>query len=264
MILSPVAVEHCSRFIDGWLPGAMFPSEVAWLLSAVVHSRAEVLIECGRQDGVSTEMLATFLKDTGTKLISIDFASDPVCAQRARERVTGLDVELVSGDLHLEVPRLLQTHRGKHIAILQDAAKGWEGLATLLASATSSDDVVMIAQHNLHLGHVTRSLFQHLAMHPCYIEHTDDAGSLSGLLIEERKTVRERSPNRPIDHTSLGVMTVGDAQRAFIRDSFITLRRVYRTWNPAKVVTAWAKGDYGYVVRLTKRAPYSLARFMAR
>jgi hypothetical protein len=87
MIILPATVAHCPRFIDDWLPGAMFPFEVAWLLSVVALSRAEILIKCGRQDGVSTEMLATYLKDTGVRLISIDFESDPLCAQRARERI---------------------------------------------------------------------------------------------------------------------------------------------------------------------------------
>ncbi len=257
------AVDYCRGFIESWLPGAMYPSEIAWFIDNFERSGCDVLIECGRQDAVSTEVLAAFFHGSGTKLISIDFDENPVRARRARERVQGYDVELVSGDIHLEVPRILRRCEGRKVAVLQDGPKGWEGLATLLAAAIS-DEVVMIAQHNLHHGHVTRAVFQMLSLHPSFLEHTEAYDRYRPLIAAEREALRAKNPNRPMDHTSLGVMLTDPAQKRYIEDSFRLLKAVYGPWNPARVVSAWTRDDFGYVERVRKRSRFTPARFKAR
>src|SRR5262245_2985023 len=132
-------IEHCREFIESWRPASMFPSEMAWLIENVERAGCDLLVECGRHEGVSTEVLASYFWGSGTSLISIDFEEDRRRARRARERLRQYDVELVSGDVHVEVPRILKRSPGKKIGVLQDAAKGWEGLTTLLAAAVSKN-----------------------------------------------------------------------------------------------------------------------------
>jgi hypothetical protein len=257
-------ITHCQAHLERWLPGAMFPSEVAWFLDHFDRVAASVLIECGRQDAVSTEMLGTYLEGRDARIVSIDFDNDAERARKAHDRVARLrNVELVTGDIHVMVPELIARYPHERIAILQDGPKGWEGLSTLLAAATV-DNVVMVAQHNLHLGHKSRSLFQHIALHPAYIENSPDRDRYRTLHIDERAIISQKMPNRPIDHTSLGVLVVDEPQRTFITDSFTTLRRTYGPWNPQRVADAWRRRDYGFVSRLRKSSRYTLARFKAR
>ena len=61
---------------------------------------------------------------------------DVVIVQPEVDLVAWFDAELVSGDIHIEVPRILRRCGGKRVAVLQDGPKGWEGLATLLAPLT--------------------------------------------------------------------------------------------------------------------------------
>jgi hypothetical protein len=241
----------------------MYPSEIAWFIDNFERSGCDVLIECGRQDGVSTEVFAEFFRGSGTALISIDFDEDPLRARRARERVRGYDIELVSGDVHEEVPRILRRCAGRKVAVLQDGPKGWEGLATLLAAAVS-DEVLMIAQHNLHQGHVTRAVFQTLSLHPTFVEYAEGHDRFEPLIAAEREALRTKNPNRPLDHTSLGVMLTDPVQKRLIEESFRVLKSEYGPWNPARVVSAWKRDDFGYVGRLRKRSRFTPARFKAR
>ena len=257
------AIDHCRGFIESWHPGAIYPSEIAWFIDNFERSGCDVLIECGRDDGVSTEVLAAFFQGSGTTLISVDFDPDPVRARRARERVRGYDAELVTGDIHIEVPRILRRCAGRKIAVLQDGPKGWEGLVTLLAAAVS-DDVGLIAQHNLHQGHVTRAVFQMLSLRPSFVEHAEGHERFEPLIAAEREALRAKNPNRPLDHTSLGVMLTDTIQKRFIEESFQLLKRVYGPWNPERVVSAWKHEDFGYVGRLLARSRFTLARFKAR
>ncbi|MBK6880138.1 MAG: hypothetical protein IPH01_05045 [Elusimicrobia bacterium] len=230
-IIFPDPINHCARYVDAWLPGAMFPSEIAWFLHHFVASGADSLIECGRQDGVSTEIFADYFKDTGVKVISIDFDRDGARAAAARRRLTKYDVELVAGDIHVEVPKILKNTGARQPAILQDGPKGWEGLATLLAAAVTPS-VRLVAQHNLHKGHQSRSLFQHIALRPCFIENSQHWGKYKDLINLEHQTIARMTPNRPTNHTSLGVMITDDAQKDFIRESFVSLKSFYGPWNP--------------------------------
>ncbi len=261
--LLPDPLKHCASSIDRWRPYAIYPSELAWFLDHLVRSECDTIIECGRFDGVSTEILAQFVLGSGRKVISIDLEIDAEQATQARQRLTGYDVELVAGDVHSEVPRLLGRLAGKSVAVLQDAAKGWEGLATLLA-ASVADNVGLVAQHNLHRGHVTRSLFQHLSLHPAFIEHSPDRQRYQKLLDDEREFIASRPPHRALDHTSLGVMITDRVQKGVITDSFETLRRLYGPFNPKRVVAAWARGDFMAIRRIALRARFTLARFKPR
>ena len=69
------APELVDAVFDSWLPGAMFPSELFWLHRVLMEADVDHVVECGRQDGVSTWTLATLLASTDVAISSIDFAS---------------------------------------------------------------------------------------------------------------------------------------------------------------------------------------------
>ncbi len=59
-------------------------------------------------------------------------------------------------------------------------------------------------------------------------------------------------------------MLTDTVQKRFIEESFRVLKSVYDPWNPARVVSAWKRDDFGYVGRLRKRSRFTPARFKAR
>lgn len=247
-----------------WLPGAMFPTEVLWLERAVRRAAVDLVIECGRQDGVSTWVLGTLLRGSGTEILSIDFDDDAGRLAKTRQLLADLPVTCVSGDIHVQVPTLLRERRGRRIAVVQDGPKGWEGLATLLAAA-HEPDVVLIAQHNLQRGHVTRTVFEMLSLDPCFPET-----ALAGDTEFERLRAREvdelarRTPNRPLDHTSLGVIELDDERRRHLVAAIDVIGRRFAPWDPRRVRAHWDRGDLAYCSRLRSRARFTPARSKRR
>lgn len=252
------------EIFERWLPGAMFPSELVWLERVVRRSGAEVVIECGRQDGISTWTLASRLAGTGVHIESIDFDDDADRLARARALLDGLDANCVSGDIHAEVPRLLDVHRDRRVAVVQDGPKGWEGLATLLAAA-HRPQVCLVAQHNLQLGHRSRTAFGLLALRPAFLEvAAPDDEELGILRDRERDELAQRAPNRPVDHTSLGVIELDPPARDHLVAGVELLRRTMTPWDPVAVLRHWDAGDFGYVGRLRARQRYTHARLKRR
>lgn len=257
-----------SAFLDevfaSWLPGAMFPSELVFLEQAIRRSGAEVVIECGRQDGVSTWTLATLLAGSGVHIDSIDFDDDRRRLARARERLDGLDATCVSGDIHAEVPRLLHEHRERRVAVVQDGPKGWEGMGTLLAAA-HRPQVCLVAQHNLHLGHRSRTAFQMVALRPAFLEvAAPDDQELAALRAREVDEIARRTPNRPVDHTSLGVVELDGPAREHLVDAVALLRWQMAPWDPRAILRHWDEGDVGFASRVRARQRYTPARFKRR
>lgn len=249
--------------IDAWLPGAMFPSELSWLLESVVDQGCTAVVECGRQDGVSTELLGRYLTPRKIKLYSIDFDDNADRARQSRERVKDLMVECVSGDIHAQAPQLLNRLKGKRVCIVQDGPKGWEGLTTILA-ASQLEQVVLIAQHNLHLGHKSRELFQFLDPRPAFVDESARKDVYASLRTLEMKEFEKKTPNRQLDHTSLGVMPINTFQREKLAHSFDLMKGSYGLWNPKTVYEAWKKGDFDILTRLKARRRYTFARFQKR
>lgn len=252
-------LAECVRSFAGhgarWRPGAIYPEELAWLVWHFREMGCTTLIECGRQDGVSTEILAESLPKS--RIVSIDLDADPARAAAAEQRLARhRNVELLTGNVHRVVPQLLQAHPDERIAVVQDAAKGWEGLGTLLAAALF-DNVALVAQHNLHEGHQTRDLFLALAAAPCFLEQAPDAPP-------EAMALRPRESNRPTDHTSLGVLRMEPEQRRAVLFSCATMARSYGPWNPCRIRAAWLRGELDAVERITSRARFTWARFKRR
>lgn len=101
-------------------------------------------------------------------------------------------------------------------------------------------------------------------LRPSFVEYAEGHDRFEPLIAAEREALRAKNPNRPLDHTSLGVMLTETVQKRFIEESFRVLKPVYHPWNSAQVVTAWKHEDFGYVGRLRRRSRFTPARFKAR
>jgi hypothetical protein len=256
----PSRDEVADGALERWLPGAMFPSEVLWLAARIEAAGVDTVIECGRQDGISTWTLATLLRHAGVQVLSIDFDDDRERLERVRASLDGLPVTCVSGDVHVQVPTLLREHAGGTFAVVQDGPKGWEGMATLLA-CVEEPDVRLVAQHNLHLGHVSRTAFEMVALRPAFLEEAATADELVATLRRrEPEVLRAREPNRPLDHSSLGLIELDEPARRHASEALEVLRPITRPWDPLVVAAHWRRGDLGHVARVRSRARFGPAR----
>jgi hypothetical protein len=240
----------------------MYPSEMIWLSEYVASHGVDVLIECGRQDGVSTRTLGELLgKDT--TILSIDFDEDRARLESVKESLRGLNIVCVSGDIHQRVPELLRQYAGRRIAVVQDGPKGWEGLSTLVAAAHSKD-VVLIAQHNLHKGHRSRAYFQLLASNPAFLEY--DATAVLAQRIRAREQTDDgfvRS-NREVDHSSLGICSLKGNLRQAVLENAHELDGVMGPWSALATERAWNAGRFSRVTKLRSRQHFSWYRFKRR
>ena len=120
-------------------------------------------------------------------------------------------------------------------------------------------DAIGDAEHNLHVV-----LGEHDGKTKLLGDAVHSSDRFEPLIAAEREALRAKNPNRPMDHTSLGVMLTDAVQKRFIEESFRVLKPVYGPWNPARVVAAWKHDDFGYVGRLRTRSRFTPARFKAR
>ncbi len=254
--------EKLERYVDDWLPGAMFPSEVWWLYRNILESGAEILIECGRQDGFSTRLLGEVLKGTNVHIYSIDFDEDKERLKSVKEMLSSYKVTCVSGDIHKRVPELLREHRDKRIAVVQDGPKGWEGMCTLLA-CIYDHKIVLCAQHNLHKGHRSREFFQLISNGPTFLEYSDNK-DIIGLRNKEMTRLIDKNSNRELNHSSLGIFKLEDHNKTQVIQNIESLKTWVGVWDPAEAAKAWKGNDFGYVSNLRAKQRYSLYRFKKR
>jgi hypothetical protein len=59
-------------------------------------------------------------------------------------------------------------------------------------------------------------------------------------------------------------MLTDHPQKEVIVESFRLLKPLFGPWNPAPVVAAWSRDDFGYVTRLRRWTRLTPARFKAR
>lgn len=254
--------EFFQKRAEEWLPGAMFPSEIWWLYKNIVAAKPDILIECGRQDGYSTYLLAQLLSEHGIKIYSIDFDEDKARLAGIVAKLAGYNVECVSGDIHIKVPELLLANKDKRIAIVQDGPKGWEGIATLMA-ATLGFNVVLCAQHNLHRGHLSRKYFQLVSRGATFLEFSDEA-EIKALREKEIGFLATKNSNRDLDHSSLGVSIINDDVRGLIRENIVFLDGHLGVWSAVSTLAQWESGKFDHVSRIRQRQKYRLYRFKQR
>jgi hypothetical protein len=222
------------------LPGAMYPAELEWLKIAIENEKVDLLIECGRQDGASSRWYHENL--IGLEVYSIDLDDRPDVLENSTKNLAGTNVKAVTGDVFVEVPLIVRRNPSRRIGIIEDAVKGWPGLALLL-SCVFYENVVLIAQHNNHVGHKTRDFWLNLTKNKAFLESSDNydiskslekwIGSLND---------QEIKPNRETDHSSLAVMGLDTGRRALVIDKVLNSIDQFGLWNPIKLRAAHCDG----------------------
>lgn len=108
----------------------ILPSELLALLSAMVATQVEIMIEAGTCKGETAAMIARFFKGSGVEFYTID--NDFLqyeqksgwlsLAQKRLRAINGTDgiVRMLRGDALIEIPPLLRRHRGRRIGIFMD------------------------------------------------------------------------------------------------------------------------------------------------
>jgi hypothetical protein len=134
--------------VEQWVDGAIFPCELTFFLATCRVRKVSAIIESGRQDGFSTEILARFGQHYGVDIYSIDHEVDRERAQRCRARLHGLPVNLLKGDAYELVGRQVNALTGHPIALLVDGPKGWAALSMIAAALRPH--LAVCALHNLY------------------------------------------------------------------------------------------------------------------
>lgn len=116
------------------------------------------------------------------------------------------EVLSLKGDMHIALSHLLE-HTSKacrRICVFNDAAKGFEGLATLFKNAIKYQPA-LIAQHNLHEGHKSREVFKGISRDlPVFLE--DDFSNITDYYHSDIAHFSKNQLNRQLYPTSLGVL----------------------------------------------------------
>lgn len=237
-----------------WLSGAMYPPELEWLRQRVKESGAEILIECGRQDGASARWFHENLP--GVKIYSIDLDDRPDILANSKKNLEGTNVEAITGDVFVQVPAIIRANSTQRIAIVEDAVKGWPGLCMLL-STVFYGNVVLVAEHNLHEGHRTRSFWKKIGGNNVFLEDSADveiAGSLKKWI--KANTELAGLSCRATEVSSLGIIQLTEDTRTRILDEVLRNLSVFSRWNPLKFRACHGGNEAGFSGRNFKMEYY--------
>lgn len=131
-----------------WLTGAIFPTELVFFMAKCELLGVKNIIECGRQDGYSTEVLAEFVEERGGQLISIDWELEVERAAACRKRLERYkNLSLEKGDAFAVFPGLLPRVDNQPYACLFDGPKGWPAALLGLGSALNPN-LKLLSMHN--------------------------------------------------------------------------------------------------------------------
>ncbi|MHC4052578.1 hypothetical protein [Bradyrhizobium sp. 25ACV] len=244
--------------VERWVEGAIFPCEMAFFIATCIANDIECVIESGRQDGYSTEILGDWASRGGQKIVSIDLELEPERAALCRERLAKWPIELVKGSAYEEFGRHASAQAGRKLALLADGPKGWPAIS-MLAAATS-ESVRVVALHNLIVGCQERRYLQELGGgSDIFYETAIPAPGPRWRQLRERELsiATKAQAARSLEASSLGVLVLDEARRS-------KFRRVWRTefglHQPAVVRTLWASGMYAAATKLYGLSYRILAR----
>jgi hypothetical protein len=200
-----------SGCVEAWVEGAIFPSEMAFLLAVCEAERLEAVVESGRQDGYSTEILGRWAARRAAQIVSIDLETDAEKARRCRERLKSLPLALVKGNAYAEIPAAVRRLRGTPTAILLDGPKGWPAVSIVAASL--EPHVSMVAFHNFSVETPQRRWFASLGGR-FYEDVIPDPGpNWDELRRREIAHVSRLGGVRSLERSSLGILVL-DPERA--------------------------------------------------
>lgn len=218
--LFAAALQHWSRraldlgWVEAWVEGSIFPCEMVFFLARALERGVGTIVESGRQDGISTENLGHFARETGVRVVSVDLEEDAERAAACRRRLAPYPLEIVKGNAFSEVPRAVAGGKGG-VALLIDGPKGFPALA-MGFGCTVFPHVRTLAFHNLDMGGPLRPfVLERASRAPFYEDDVGEAGrAWADLRAHEERTLAQSGARRSLETSSLGVLDIDDATRA--------------------------------------------------
>lgn len=247
---SRIALDH--DWIGAWREGAIFPCEMVFFLARCDEAGIRVVVESGRQDGISTAILGFWAKEAGGAVHSVDLEEDAARAEACRARLAHLPLHLVRGNAFVEIPRLVRRAEAP-TALLIDGPKGWPALAMAYGLARTST-LQLIALHNLTEGGTWRAQFQALAGPGAFYEQLAHAGP-NWTALRQAEVERLFGSARSLEASSLGVM---DVERAGRQRLARMVRPAFGVSQPPLLAAGWSLGAFGatrYLFSASARLP---------
>lgn len=206
------------KWVAQWVEGAIFPTEMVFLLATCESLGIGYIIESGRQDGYSSQILGEFARRTGVKVASIDYEEDKERGRRCRERLAEYPIDLRVGNAFALLGAMVDEAGRAPIALLIDGPKGF-GALSLAAAVTADPRVLLLAMHNLDPGTGYRRMLESASGRPLFYEEALEhpGGAWRRLREVEHEHCMKISARRSLDHSTLGVVQIGDAERAALR-----------------------------------------------
>jgi hypothetical protein len=244
-------------YVDRWIEGAIFPSEMAFFLASCDVERVRVVVESGRQDGYSTEILGDWASRNGAQIISIDLEQDAARAAVCRQRLARWPIEVIKGSAYAEFGRWMRRRSDRRVAFLADGPKGWPAISMMSAAAT--EYLQIAALHNLNVGTGERNFFEEIGDRSVFYEDAIIKPGPRWLALREQelRDTRATETARSLDVSSLGVLVLDADRRRKFRNAW---RPEFGFHQPAIVRTLWNIGGlaastklYGLSYRLLGR-----------
>lgn len=211
--LADLVEEYARRALDEdwvgqWRLGAINPRELVYFLARCRAANITRIIESGRQDGISTGILAAGAAPFGALVVSIDWEADAQHAMKCRRSLRGhQNLRLVKGDAAEEIPRALATTSDQPTALLIDGPKNFEGLALLFAAA-QAPGVRILSLHNLSPTSRVRGVLRRVGRgQPTFFEEEClDSEAWQRLTQVEAECLTKLSRRYRRDWSSLGIV----------------------------------------------------------
>lgn len=109
---------------EQYLERGIFNSELFLALCLIIESKCEIVIDSGRANGFSTEILAKYLSPLGVKVISIEFEKNKTSEQVVSRLSRYKNLNCIYGNSIRVIPRIIKGNSDKRIAVMLDGPKG--------------------------------------------------------------------------------------------------------------------------------------------
>ncbi|MBK5957174.1 hypothetical protein CCR97_02990 [Rhodoplanes elegans] len=233
-------------YVERWVEGAIFPSEMAFFIAVCSVAGVDRVIESGRQDGYSTEILGDWASHNGRQIASVDLEHDAARAAACRQRLAHLPIQLVKGSAYEEFGRLVRDRAGRRLALIADGPKGWPAISMMAAGV--DDRVEVVALHNLIPGSAVRELFERLGGPQTFYERAlNDPGPRWQELRAREIAFAGGTAARSLELSSLGVLRLDDTNRSLFTNAW---RTEFGLHQPAMVRALWQLGAYSAATKL--------------
>jgi hypothetical protein len=222
-------------WVERWTEGAIFPREMVFFLAVCDAHDVRVIVESGRQDGYSAELIGFYAAQVGGHAYSIDFEYDAERAERCRRRLAANgSLHLVKGNGVTWLGPLLKRHAPTPSAVLLDGPKGYLAMSLFFA-ATRIPGVAVCAVHNVDYQ-LQRAPFASTGPAPHFHEEAPPRGRFWSALAEaEVRHGQTVAARRSLTESTLGVLR---------RDEVHALARTFkldlpRTEQPTTIGWKW-------------------------